>query len=145
MEVIIRIQVSEGLLQAAADRGALMRALHRRTPTLAPELETDLRGRTPKRTGALREAASSRANRSAGPTLVTLYYDDEPQVVEWHRVYVAYQEGPPLGLATYTNGPRHMLYDTPEHDGERIETWAEDALREWADSLDPALVPVEGF
>ncbi len=47
------------------------------------------------------------------------------QLAEWGREYVQYVEGPPLGLPTYTNQPRHIFIDTAEGEGLlATEVWA---------------------
>lgn len=81
-----------------------------------------------KDTGALADSVTYALGQGR-PVLATIYYAAGPQVRQWERVYAPYQEGPPEGLATYTNPPRHMLYDAQTEDTDQIEQWA----TEWGD------------
>ena len=133
------IQIHIGIPAAAfseASRGVANKALHEHSPELAEMERHSIEGRTPYRTGALRDAASAKPYKSEhSRSLVKLYYNDEPQLFEWHRVYAQYQEGPPMGHTTYTNDPRLMLYHVQDDDRAQIEAWAQQtvqtALDEW--------------
>lgn len=85
-------------------------------------------------TGALASSVTGRVG-AGKPNLVSVWFNPSPQIAQWGRVYAAYQEGPPIGLSTYTNPPRHMLYDSTE-DAEQIITWATDTgqsgANDWA-------------
>lgn len=121
-----------------ATKGLINVALHKHSPELGLMERISVRGRTPRLYGALKESVSSQDSkrRKTGP-LTTLYFDDEPQLFEWHRVYAKYQEGPPIGIPGYTatGAPRHMLYDVLSEDANQIEEWAvrvaQTALDEW--------------
>lgn len=87
--------------------------------------------RTPRDTGALRDSLSYRPYPNPkSKQLVKLWFDDEPQLFEWGRVYDPYQEGPPLGLSTYTNPPHQMLYLAETEDASAIQAWADEAVRQ---------------
>lgn len=131
MHVELRMQPGPAAVGMGGDK--LMSALRRATATLAPLLATRVRGRTPRQTGALREDVTGDAYTSAVSgtrqvKLVDLYVESGAQVSEWGRVYAAYQEGPPLGLSTYTNGPHQMFARVATEDLGLIEGWAEAAV-----------------
>jgi hypothetical protein len=111
-------------------------ALHLHSPELATDELQRVRDRTPYLTGALRSAAEARSYQGAtSRQLVKIWYSDEPQLFEWNRVYVAYQEGPPLGLSTYTNPPRLMLQQAPAVDTPAIQAWADQVVADTEASL----------
>jgi hypothetical protein len=117
------------------DSKQLMDALRRASPLLVEKLLPIIRERTPKRTGALRESLSGQSyNRSVSgnreASLAQFFYEDGPQVQEWKRVYAPYQEGPSLGLSTYTNEPRHMLAQINTTDASLVQQWADAAIEE---------------
>lgn len=86
-------------------------------------------------TGAL--ASSVTGNVGSGhPNLVSVWFNNAQQYSQWGRYYAPYQEGPPIGLSTYTNEPRHMLYDSKTDDVSQIQQWAVEsggsAANDWA-------------
>lgn len=76
-------------------------------------------------TGALASSVTGQAYpNSKNGTIVAVWFNAAQQIAEWGRYYAPYQEGPPLGLSTYTNPPRHMLFDSQTEDAEQIRQWA---------------------
>lgn len=76
-------------------------------------------------TGALMSSVTGQAYPgSKNGTLISVWFNNAQQYAEWGRYYAPYQEGPPIGLSTYTNGPRHMLYDSQTEDTGQITGWA---------------------
>lgn len=83
-----------------------------------------IEARTPKSSGAL--AASLDGENFTDPStddLVSFLYLDQPQIDQYGRVYAMYQEGGPLGLATYTNAPHEMLYKVQTDDAPLVNAW----------------------
>lgn len=79
----------------------------------------------PYSTGALASSVTGQAYPgSKNGTLISVWFNNAQQYSEWGRYYAPYQEGPPIGLSTFTNGPRHMLYDSQEQDAGEITDWA---------------------
>lgn len=122
------------------DSKRIMNALRKASPVLVEKLLPIIRARTPRDTGALREALEGKAypsevsgNRES--QLAQFWYDDQPQIDEWKRVYAPYQEGPELGLSTYTNEPRRMLQQIGTTDQDLIDQWAEAAIQEALDQM----------
>ncbi len=104
-------------------------ALHGNSAVLALEEAQRVRDRTPVLTGALRSSVDYRNYpKRTSKQLVKVWYEDEPQLFTWKRVYVDYQEGPPLGLSTYTNAPHQMLYRAEAEDAGAIQQWADETL-----------------
>jgi hypothetical protein len=104
-------------------------ALHGNSAVLALEEAQRVRERTPVLTGALRSAVNyTNYTNPRSRQLVKVWYEDEPQLFTWKRVYAAYQEGPPLGLSTYTNAPHQMLYGAETEDAGAIQQWADETL-----------------
>lgn len=100
--------------------------LHDHSPELGEILKQLVKDKTPVDTGALESSIDFDAYTSTGDAdLVWVYADEGPQIATWNRVYVEYQEGPPMGLSTYTNNPRLMFMITSETDGQ-------DATLVWA-------------
>lgn len=85
-------------------------------------------------TGALAASVTGTVG-SGKPNLVSVWFNSAQQYAEWGRYYAPYQEGEPLGLATYTNGPRHMLYDSVTDDAQEIGDWATQTGQRAADAL----------
>jgi hypothetical protein len=132
----LKIGLPKEAFRRASAKGAVNRALHEHSDELASFELTNIRNRTPRRFGALRESAGATAYKNPSDRrLAQLYYDDEPQLFEWGRVYSVYQEGEPMGLSTYTNPPHQMLYHVGDEDASQIEEWAarvsQTALDEW--------------
>jgi hypothetical protein len=94
--------------------------LHAHSPELGQTLVPLVQDITPVRTGALQSSVTYEAypdpqGYGAGQSdLVFVYAEDAEQLAAWKRVYVQYQEGPPLGLRTYTNPPRQMFLQTAQ-------------------------------
>lgn len=87
-------------------------------------------------TGALASSVTGRAYTNAkNGTLISVWFNNAQQYAQWNRYYAPYQEGPPLGLATYTNAPRHMLYDSQTDDAGQITDWAISAGQAAADTI----------
>jgi hypothetical protein len=105
--------------------------LHARTPDLRDMEVSNIQDRTPVRTGALQSSIDGIPYLDSGTDdLVFLFANDQPQLSEWGRVYAPYQEGPDLGLHTYTNPPRLMFASVLTDDIPQIEQWGIDACNE---------------
>lgn len=120
----VRIRYSHNLTQ----HPDALRRLHQHAPELARYLREQIQGRTEIDTGALIGSIRVRAVPGNGPQLVTAYAQQADQLAQWNRVYDKYQEGPPLGLWTYTNPPRQMFYRVSTDDAEGIQSWANDVM-----------------
>lgn len=136
--VVVTTPLPEDIEGAAA---ALINSLRVASPDIAEKLESAVRARTPKRTGALRESISSKAyptlvSGTRPVSLVKLYAEDGPQLDEWNRIYVAYQEYLPLGKSTYTPQKAQMFYRVSTDDLPMIEQWVNDTLEAAVDALD---------
>ncbi len=84
---------------------------------LAEAINERIQGRTPVDTGALVSSEKFEINQDTNiPDLINFYADDAEQLAAWGRVYVLYQEGPPLGLSTYTNDPHQMYFLSESED-----------------------------
>jgi hypothetical protein len=101
--------------------------LHEHAEDIAKQVLARIEDRTPVDTGALKEDETYELA-NGGPAkatpIVTWYVGSEYQEAEWSREYAAYQEGPPLGESTYTNGPHQMFFSVSTDDMPLIETWA---------------------
>jgi hypothetical protein len=76
-------------------------------------------------TGALASSVTGQAYGDAkNGTIIAVWFNNAQQYAEWGRYYAPYQEGPPIGLSTYTNAPRHMLFDAQTEDAGQIHDWA---------------------
>lgn len=106
--------------------GTIDERLHEHTPELGLGLQDMVRELTPIRTGALIMDISFEAYTDpGGDDLVWVYAEDTAQEAFWNRIYVQYQEGGPLGEATYTNDPREMFFETATGAGmEYAQGWA---------------------
>lgn len=101
---------------------AVYEKLHDEADQLGEELVPLVQDKTPVDTGAL--VSSITYFPLSGQEILEVYAASGPQMAQWSRYYVYYQEGPPLGLATYTNGPRQMFLQTAEGDGlAATESW----------------------
>ena len=110
--------------------GEMEDALRLNAGDLADLEAANIGARTPIRTGALVSDIEEQANVS-GTILAYVYFGTTNQLDEWNRVYVQYQEGPPLGNWTYTNGPRNMVALAVTEDIEAIEDWGNGVLNDW--------------
>lgn len=128
MAAYVEIIAGTGMLTKCDLWGTIDEQLHEHSPELGAELQAYVRNLTPIRTGALVMDIAVEAYPDpggAGSDLVYVYAEDIAQEAFWNRVYVAYQEGGPLGLHTYTNDPHQMFYDTATGDGLALtEVWA---------------------
>lgn len=83
-----------------------------------------IQGRTPVDKGGLVASETYEVNTDrSDPTLVTFSSEDGPQLDAWGRVYVTFQEGPPLGRSTYTNDPRQMYYRAESEDIGEVQAY----------------------
>jgi hypothetical protein len=114
---------------------------HRHAQELGQAETATVAARTPVLTGALRSSVVGEYP-GAGDTLLRIYFDDGPQLATWKRVYDKYQEGPPLGVSTYTNPPRHMLQSADPNDLPLIKSWAAVYAQEAIDAFTGAAVVV---
>lgn len=131
----VQVVVPAALAKMADSPAELMSSLRASTPEIAELIESRIRQRSPRDTGGLRDAIDSQAYTGgvSGTNQVMLakwYANDGPQLDAWNRVYVAYQEGPPLGLSTYTRGEHHMFEQVESTDLGLIEAWAEAAVNQ---------------
>ena len=109
----------------------ILRILHEHVDELGEMEVESIRARTEEMTGALKSAEEYLPDYD--PTsldFVTLDAAEGPQLDEWKRVYVAYQEGGALGLPTYTNPPRLMFAQVGTTDIPQIEAWAARAIED---------------
>jgi hypothetical protein len=115
---------------------------HEHASELGEALVPLVQDKTPVLSGSLQSSITYEAypdpqGRKGGEgDLVFVYAEDDPQVAYWHRVYVQYVEGDPLGLPTYTNDPREMFLQTSETDGlAAVELWANTVALEATDMI----------
>ena len=98
-------------------------ALHNNAGELGDALVRLVQDKTPVLTGALQSDITWAP--MTGNDILQVYANAEAQSENWGRVYVQYQEGPPMGVPTYTNPPRLMFLDTANTDGFIVtEAWA---------------------
>lgn len=128
MDISVSLTLPPGVTSIPQAAARIMKAWHADSETIASQEVEAVKERTPVRTGALHASvdATWTPDSFRKSNLATVFFNEGNQLAEWNRVYVAYQEGPPLGLATYTNGPRHMLYRAPAEDAAGILAWALD-------------------
>lgn len=108
--------------------------LHTAAPQLGDEMVPLVQAKTPVETGALQADVTYETYATGDDDLLLVYSDTGEQIAAWDRVYVEYQEGGPLGLATYTNDPRMMYLLTAEGDGLVLtQSWAEFFIQEALD------------
>jgi hypothetical protein len=111
-----------------------MAVLRSHASEIAAEIEQQIEDRTPVDTGALKEDETYEVNRG-GNELVHWYVGDAYQLAENKRVYSAYQEGPPLGLSTYTNDPHQMYFKVTTDDLPLITDWAQRMVEQAAEQM----------
>jgi len=136
----VQVTMPAALKDLTGSGAALLNALRFNSPDIAAQIEDRIRERTQRMTGALAESITGQAYTStvSGNRTVMLamwYANDDPQLSEWNRVYVQYQEGPPLGESTYTNPPHQMFEQVEIEDLGLIQTWAEAAVQNSVDGL----------
>lgn len=109
--------------------------MHKNSDVLGQTLADLVKEKTPVDTGALESDITFESYPDpGGEDLAYIYSDTGEQIAAWDRVYVEYQEGGPLGLATYTNDPRLMFLLTAEGDGlVAAEWWGALSLQEAID------------
>jgi hypothetical protein len=112
-----------GIFSTGADQ-KIKDQLHADSANLGVILGLLVEARTPVDTGGLLSDITFDPN-PGGDDIVLIYAGDTGQMASWNRIYVQYQEGPPLGVSTYTNPPRNMFQFTATTDGlVATETWA---------------------
>lgn len=121
------------------DFGDILEVLRFHMDEIGDEVLDKIEARTPEWTGALKEDETWKPLRGDKGSLLQWCVGDDYQLTEWGRVYAPYQEGEPLGLHTYTNGPRHFLLDVQSADLPEIEAWALQTVQE---AVDNVFVPV---
>lgn len=110
----------------------IRQSLHNHAQDLI-DLEVPLiRARSPYLTGALRDDIKGLPY-TTGDDIALLYADNAAQLAQWGKVYAPYQEGPPLGLSTWTNPPHQMFASVLTEDIPVIEQWAVEAAQEALD------------
>jgi len=115
------------------DGSKAMQVLHDHAGEIAQEVEQRIEDRTPEDTGALKEDETYELGQ--GNELVKWYVGSGYQLAEWHRVYSVYQEGPPLGLQTYTPGEHQMYFRVTTEDIPLITAWAQNLVDQAADAM----------
>jgi hypothetical protein len=121
--------IPAGLLSANI-AGEMEDALRLHAGELADIEFANVSARTPVRSGALLQDLQEQANVSDS-ILAYIFYDTTNQLDEYDRVYVQYQEGGILGMATYTNPPRLMIFSALTDDIADIEAWGNQVLNDW--------------
>lgn len=116
------VHVPNGLANLSGAK--VIKAWHEDSETLAALEVTNVKARTPVDTGALQASVDATNNTGSGPVLAEVFFNEDNQLSAWDRVYAQYQEGPPLGLSTYTNDPHQMLYAAQSEDAPAIVAWA---------------------
>lgn len=114
---------------------------HKHARELGQPLGSIIASRTPVLTGALQSSVTPEFP-GAGDTLIHIFFDATPQLDAWERIYDTYQEGPVLGLSTYTNPPRRMLQQTDPDNLPMIKSWAALYAQEAVDVFTNASVTV---
>lgn len=110
--------------------------LHAASDQLANIEYTNILNRTHILTGALISDLTPEPHPDPDDdTLARVFYGTENQLSEWGRVYMLYQEGGELGLATYTNPPREMVARALTDDLGDIEDWGLAALNNATDRI----------
>lgn len=99
--------------------------LHEHSPEIGEIVQWLVKQKTPVDTGALMGDVTYDAYLDTGDAdIAWITTNTGEQIAAWNRIYVAYQEGPPMGLDTYTNLPRLMFMRTSEEDGPpAVEIW----------------------
>ena len=112
------------------DLGFIIRkAVHDGTPELARDEVERVIDRTPLLTGALRDdVEGDYVLDPSSDELAHIYSGTNNQLAEWNRVYVQYQEGPDLGVTTWTNAPHQMYAQVGTTDIPALEEWASSRL-----------------
>lgn len=112
------------------DKKFILGQLHAHADEIADQILKRIEARTPVATGALKEDETYElpSGGSVNSPLVTWFVGDEYQIAENKREYDVYQEGPPLGLETYTNGPHQMFFKVTTDDLPLIEQWAQEIV-----------------
>ena len=107
--------------------------LHENTPELSDLLVFLVSEKTPVRSGALLGSITGIPYTDDGDDLAYVYADPGPQLDQYNRVYAPYQEGPSLGLSTFTNAPHQMFARTGTDDLPLIAEWAREHAQEALD------------
>lgn len=112
------------------DLGFIIRkSVHDGTPELARDEVEVVISRTPLLTGALRDDVEGDGNTDPdSDELAYIRSGTNNQLAEWNRVYVQYQEGPDLGVSTFTNAPHQMYAQVGSTDIPALEEWASSRL-----------------
>ncbi len=110
--------------------------MHNRANEIGGTLKGMVQEKTPILTGGLLQDITYEVG--SGKDIVTIYPDTQGQEAMWGRVYVQYQEGPPMGENTYTNPPRLMFQETADTDGyAAVVVWATEVVNTTTDQLIP--------
>lgn len=117
------------------DIKTLLKGLHFHAPELADTILDRVEARTPVDTGALKEDEAYKLGSSSSRSLVTWFVGNEWQYSENGREYSVYQEGPPLGKSTYTNGEHQIFAQIATTDLPIILAWAEASVQEGIDQM----------
>lgn len=115
---------------------AFMSGLHDHSDEIATEVLHRIEDRTKVDTGALKEDETYKLGR--GEELVTWFVGEDYQIAENKRYYAPYQEGPPLGLSTYTNDPHQMFFKVTTDDLGLIADWAQRVIDDAAEAMSSA-------
>jgi hypothetical protein len=115
------------------EEGKLVESLHDEADEIARTIMERIKDRTPRWTGALRGDEDYKLG--SGRSLVTWFVNPDYQLTEWKREYDIYQEGPPLGLETYTRGEHQMFFQVSTTDLPLIAEWAERVVNGGVESM----------
>lgn len=129
MNLDIQVDIPAGLEKLGANM--VFQAWRRDSGTIATQLEDFIRYRTYSRaydTGAL--ASDITSHKLPGNPFLEVGFGDSNQLASpSHRYYATYNEGPDLGLSTYTYGPRHLIADADPDDFPHIIEWATESAK----------------
>jgi hypothetical protein len=104
--------------------GVAVDAWRNRANEIADIERQNISDRTPEQTGTLDASLTEQLNPD-DQTIAQVYTDPDVQMSgPWGRVYAQYQEGPPLGVSTYTNAPRQFIDGALAEDTGQIGSWA---------------------
>lgn len=109
--------------------GTLIQGIYKGAETLRDKALGKIIDKTQYAKGGLQADETGTFNSDPSNTeLVHIYTETANQLANWNRVYVAYQEGGELGLATYTN-EAHMMFQSTADDTPFFTTWGVDMLQ----------------
>jgi len=132
VQAFIEMIPGTGLIIGQDLESTILKRLQANAPELIAIEIPKIKARTPVLTGALRDDIEG-IPYNTGNDIAFFHTNDVAQLSQWGRVYAPYQEGPPLGLNTYTNPPRQMFYSVLTDDIPDIEVWGKHCVEEAID------------